>query len=167
MVPNRLRTRRRTRQLPGLALAAVLGASSFTVEQDARASAAAANAGTLTVQIINVTSADGHVLLSIFAGADGFPSTHRKAVKTAKLRARAGTVRMSASDLPPGQYAVAVVHDENDNAKLDTNLFGIPREGWGTSRNPRPKTRAPRWSESSFAVEAGQTVTQRIQLVYP
>ena len=148
-------------------LALLLGASSAAAEGDARATAPPADAGGLTVQVTNVTSADGHVLLSIFAGADGFPSTHRKAVKTAKLRARAGTVRLSASDLPPGRYAVAVVHDENDNAKLDTNLFGIPKEGWGTSRNPRPKTRAPRWSESSFTVAAGQTVTQRIQLVYP
>ena len=55
----------------------------------------------------------------------------------------------------------------NDNKKLDKNLFGIPKEGWGTSRNPRPRTRAPRWSESSFALEASANKAVAISLLYP
>jgi uncharacterized protein (DUF2141 family) len=37
--------------------------------------------------------------------------------------------------IPFGDYAVAVIHDENSNYKLDTGLFGIPREGVGASNN--------------------------------
>jgi uncharacterized protein (DUF2141 family) len=35
------------------------------------------------------------------------------------------------SDIKPGKYAIAVIHDENCNGKLDTNMFGIPKEGYG------------------------------------
>jgi uncharacterized protein (DUF2141 family) len=33
--------------------------------------------------------------------------------------------------IKPGKYAIAVIHDENCNGKLDTNMFGIPKEGYG------------------------------------
>jgi uncharacterized protein (DUF2141 family) len=35
------------------------------------------------------------------------------------------------SDIKPGKYAIAVIHDENCNGELDSNLFGIPTEGYG------------------------------------
>jgi uncharacterized protein (DUF2141 family) len=35
------------------------------------------------------------------------------------------------SDIKPGNYAIAVIHDENRNGELDTNMFGIPKEGYG------------------------------------
>jgi len=35
--------------------------------------------------------------------------------------------------IPPGTYAIACYHDENDNGKLDTNFLGIPKEGTGAS----------------------------------
>jgi uncharacterized protein (DUF2141 family) len=39
-------------------------------------------------------------------------------------------------NLPPGDYGVAAIHDENSNAKLDRNFFGIPKEGFGFANNP-------------------------------
>ena len=35
----------------------------------------------------------------------------------------------------PGEYSLLVIHDENRNGKLDKAL-GMPREGFGFSRNP-------------------------------
>lgn len=46
-------------------------------------------------------------------------------------------------DLPPGDYAVAAIHDENGNAKLDRNLFGIPKEGFGFANNSHVTFSAP------------------------
>ncbi len=47
--------------------------------------------------------------------------------------------------MPPGDYAVAAIHDENRNAKLDRNLIGIPKEGFGFANNP-----PVRWSAPAF-----------------
>jgi uncharacterized protein (DUF2141 family) len=45
--------------------------------------------------------------------------------------------------LPPGDYGVAVIHDENQNARLDRNFIGIPKEGFGFANNPHVGLSAP------------------------
>jgi len=39
-------------------------------------------------------------------------------------------------NLPAGEYAVVVLHDENLNKQLDRNWLGKPKEQWGMSNNP-------------------------------
>ena len=56
--------------------------------------------------------------------------------------------------LPVGSYAIAVIHDENDNARLDT-VLGIPREGFGFSRNPAIGFGPPRFTAARFAIDDG------------
>lgn len=69
-----------------------------------------------------------------------------------------GEVSLIFKDLAPGKYAIRVMHDENDNGKLDTNAVGMPTEGYGFSNNPvvmRPAT----FEEATFEVtEAGNTI---------
>ena len=59
-------------------------------------------------------------------------------------------------DLPAGKYAVQVMHDENDNGKLDANFMGIPIEGYGFSNNPQVMRRAY-FSEAAFEVKDAAT----------
>jgi uncharacterized protein (DUF2141 family) len=54
--------------------------------------------------------------------------------------------------LPYGDYAVAVIHDENGNAKLDT-FAGIPREGFGFSRNPPIRFGPPKFDAARFSIK--------------
>lgn len=67
--------------------------------------------------------------------------------------------------LAPGQYAIAVIHDENSNKKLDT-MLGIPREGFGFSRNPAIGFGPPKFAAARFAIEADGGATQDIRLKY-
>ncbi len=59
-------------------------------------------------------------------------------------------------DLPSGTYALALIHDENGNRKLDTTL-GIPREGFGFSRNPAIRFGPPKFASARVAISTGQT----------
>ncbi len=54
-------------------------------------------------------------------------------------------------DLKPGSYAVMITHDENGNGKLDTNVVGMPLEGYGFSNNPRVM-RKPTWDEARLEI---------------
>lgn len=54
-------------------------------------------------------------------------------------------------DLKPGHYAVMITHDENSNGKLDTNVIGMPLEGYGFSNNPQVM-RKPTWDEARFQI---------------
>jgi uncharacterized protein (DUF2141 family) len=54
------------------------------------------------------------------------------------------------NDIPKGKYALFVFHDVNENNKLDKNWLGIPREGYGASRNKLPFAAAPGFEPNSF-----------------
>ncbi|SFS06039.1 DUF2141 domain-containing protein [Sphingomonas jatrophae] len=54
--------------------------------------------------------------------------------------------------LASGNYAVALIHDENGNRKLDT-FAGLPREGFGFSRNPAIRFGPPRFDAARFTLD--------------
>ena len=58
--------------------------------------------------------------------------------------------------MPSGAYAVSVFHDENRDRNLNTFL-GIPREGFGFSRNPRVRFGAPRFDAVVMSFADGFT----------
>ena len=66
--------------------------------------------------------------------------------------------------IQPGRYAVSLIHDENDNDKADTTL-GIPREGFGFSRNAKVRTGPPRFESVAFEV-GSVPVRQTIVMQY-
>jgi uncharacterized protein (DUF2141 family) len=93
----------------------------------------------------------GSVQCSLHATGKGFPGG--KPVAIASVTRLAGTSAVCTfSAVPPGTYAIAVLHDENNNGKLDTNWLGIPEEGYGASNNNLHTFSAPGFEESSFVV---------------
>ena len=51
-------------------------------------------------------------------------------------RAQTGSIRFVVRDLPPGRYAINAFHDENGNGQLDSNIVGVPTEGYGFANDP-------------------------------
>jgi uncharacterized protein (DUF2141 family) len=73
-----------------------------------------------------------------------------------------GPVRFTG--IAPGGYALSILHDENRNGRLDT-LIGIPREGFGFSRNPVVRFGAPRFTQVRIDLPAGFT-RQTVRMQY-
>jgi uncharacterized protein (DUF2141 family) len=71
---------------------------------------------------------------------------------------------VSFAAVAPGDYALALLHDENGNGKLDSFAM-IPKEGFGFSNNPKIRFGAPRFAETRFAVGAG-TTRQTVRMRY-
>ncbi len=61
-----------------------------------------------------------------------------------------------AIELPYGEYAIKVYHDENSNDELDTMLFGIPSEGYGFSNNARGSMGPPEYEQVVFILDSAQ-----------
>lgn len=59
------------------------------------------------------------------------------------------------NDLPAGEYAVKVFHDENGNGELDTRMFGIPKEAYGFSNNARGKFGPPDYTDAVIQYSGG------------
>ena len=55
-------------------------------------------------------------------------------------------------DIASGQYAIRYYHDENENGKMDTGNFGIPKEGYGFSNNARGFMGPPDFEDMIFEV---------------
>lgn len=105
---------------------------------------------TLKVDVDALRNQRGIIRLCLTAAADNFPRCVDD--ERAVSRSVPATMRSLAYDgLPPGGYAVAVIHDENGNGKLDT-FAGIPREGFGFSRNPRIAFGPPSFSDARFTL---------------
>ena len=69
------------------------------------------------------------------------------------IKVRHTQARCDFADIPPGTYALAVIHDENSNGKLDTNWLGIPTEGYGFSNDAKALLGAPSFAAASFAYD--------------
>lgn len=63
------------------------------------------------------------------------------------------------ADLPPGEYAIAIYQDINGNKKLDTNLFGYPKEPFGFSNNVKPKLSAPGFADCRITLSGNKRIT--------
>jgi uncharacterized protein (DUF2141 family) len=115
------------------------------------------------VSLTGLRSTKGQVLVCLTANPKEFPdcSGDPRAVRVAVKAANAAQFSVAAPG--PGTYAIALVHDENTNNKMDMRLF-LPREGFGFSRNPAIGMGAPKFKSASFAV-SGET-TQAIKMKY-
>jgi uncharacterized protein (DUF2141 family) len=98
---------------------------------------------------IAVRNGDGQVLVAVFDSADTFAKEGKEVVGVSAAIA-GGTARTVIAGLKPGRYAVAGFHDENGNGKLDTNLLGIPTEGYGFSRDARGTLGPPSFGAAAF-----------------
>lgn len=56
------------------------------------------------------------------------------------------------TDIPAGTYGIRFLHDENENQKMDFNLFGIPKERYGFSNNVVGFMKAPSFEKTLFSL---------------
>jgi uncharacterized protein (DUF2141 family) len=123
----------------------------------------AAPVARLDVGVDGLRSAKGLIRVCLTADPENFPACIDDAdAVTRSIPASVHSLRFDG--LPHGNYAVAVIHDENRNSKLDT-FAGIPREGFGFSRNPVIRFSAPRFEAARFAV-TGDAAEQQIRMRY-
>ena len=121
--------------------------------------------GSVLVTISNLRSQTGKVNVSLFNAAKGFPSNPEKAVAIQRVSISSNQVTLRFDNIPFGTYAVACHHDENGNGKMDTNLLGIPKEGYGASNNAVGKFSAPKFSEAKFPFD-GAVLSVNIKMFY-
>lgn len=118
------------------------------------------------VKILNIRNSAGTVACALFESPEGFPNEYLHfATNIMIIKIRKSQARCDFEDIPPGTYAMVVVHDENMNGKLDTNWIGIPAEGYGFSNDAKALLGAPSFSAASFRYN-GQNIDMTMSLNY-
>lgn len=70
-------------------------------------------------------------------------------------------------DVPPGVYAVALTHDENNNGHFDQGFLGWPLEGYGFSNNVHPHLLGPpSWDSARIVYRGGAPMTVSMAMQY-
>lgn len=120
-----------------------------------------AQAADVTVTVMNTINSRGHLLASL-CDKEGYPA---KCAIRARATAVKGAVVLTFKDVPPGTYAVSVIHDENDDGKLTFDGAGIPIEGYGFSRDAVGRRGPPKFDDAAVTVQEGANAFD-INLVY-
>ncbi len=112
---------------------------------------------TISVLVKNVNSASGRVNVAVYDSDETFLSFD-KVLTTETVPANKGSVRLKIEDLPVGEYALAVFHDENNNGELDTNWMGIPKEKVAFSKGKMRTFGPPKYSDCAFKVTSDHEI---------
>lgn len=96
--------------------------------------AQSAQAADIEMEIENITKLTGTLLWSIFDNENSY-KTEGNPLVAGRSRVTAETIKVTLHDVPSGYYAIKLFHDANDNGEMDTNLLGLPQEGYGFSNN--------------------------------
>jgi uncharacterized protein (DUF2141 family) len=84
----------------------------------------------ITVTVSNLRNNNGKVALALHNG-DTFMKA--EAIQSTESTIANDEVTVTFTNVRPGEYAVLVLHDENENRKMDYDANGMPQEAYGTS----------------------------------
>jgi uncharacterized protein (DUF2141 family) len=118
----------------------------------------------LAVTVKGVRSDKGAIMAQLLK-ADPAKGTATQAAATMQA-AKVGTVELLFGNLQPGDYAVMIFHDENGNGKMDSNLIGIPTEGYGFSNEAKGSFGPPKFSAMKITIGTDGRATTIAPMTY-
>lgn len=110
---------------------------------------------TLAVSAEGFKNMKGQAIVAVYSSKDTWLKLE-KAIRLQKIKLAKTEINVKFEGLVPGTYAVSVIHDENENGKLDMRYFPIPRpiEGAGVSNDARKSMGPPSWEDSRFTLSS-------------
>ena len=117
----------------------------------------AAGAADLTVTVTDGPPGPATLYLALYDTAQAYAGN--QAVSSAKVAFVDGTAQWVFSGLPAGRYAIKSFADENGNARLDTNIVGLPTERYGFSNNARGRMGPPAFDAAAVQLDADIHIT--------
>ena len=108
----------------------------------------------LTVAVQGLRNHRGAVRVCLTQRADLYLKCDLDPKRIAKSLPATGAATVAFGDMDPGTYVLVLLHDENENSKLDT-MLKIPKEGFGFSRNPVIRMGPPKYEQVKFIIIPG------------
>ncbi|MEO1659596.1 MAG: DUF2141 domain-containing protein [Pseudomonadota bacterium] len=114
-----------------------------------------ASASDLTVTVEGIAKTQGTIMLGLF---DEATYNGSGAVNGANLKVDGDSVTVTFEGLEPGEYAVRLYHDVNDDGEMNTNPFGMPTEPYAFSNDAKGRFGPAKWEAAKFSVAADGAV---------
>jgi uncharacterized protein (DUF2141 family) len=115
---------------------------------------------TLTVVVNGIQHKKGQICIGVYGKEQGFPDKTSGLTQSACTKITGSVLKQKFFGLQPGNYAVAIVDDQNGDRKLNKDFFGIPKEGFGISNNPTVsvQTGSPEFRDAKFLLNKNTTI---------
>ncbi|MBB3938892.1 uncharacterized protein (DUF2141 family) [Novosphingobium fluoreni] len=115
--------------------------------------------------ITGLRSHNGQLMACLTARPDTFPNCQNDP-EARRLIVPATSPTLDFGRVLTGRYAIAVIHDENSNGKLDKRLM-IPREGFGFSQDAPVVMGPPKFSSAAFPVgSVGERLSIKMRYMF-
>lgn len=115
----------------------------------------------IQVKVFGATEGRGAIISSLFGSPESYMRDSIASTVTEVDSEGSAFIDMGAH--PPGEYAVAVIYDENENGRLDTGFLNIPTEKTGFSNNASARFGPPKWRKVRFTL-ADEDVSVEVYL---
>lgn len=121
----------------------------------------AQNAQAIEVNFTGIKSNKGKLFVELYNTKNSFL---KKPFKTAIVSIEDLKSTVIFKNIPVGEYAISAFHDENDNKKMDTYFFGIPKEPIGISNDAKGFIGAPKYKDAKFTLIKNENKTLTITI---
>jgi uncharacterized protein (DUF2141 family) len=105
------------------------------------------NRASIKITVTGLKSDDGNVRVSVYNTEQNWlkESVYKSTVIISNKKSE-----WILENVPYGDYAVTVFHDENSNGDIDTGFMRIPKEPYGFSNNAKASFGPPKWSDAKL-----------------
>jgi uncharacterized protein (DUF2141 family) len=117
----------------------------------------------LSVTITGLKSTAGGIQIGLYNNKESFPQIDGQ-YKLYYFNVKEFSGTYTIRDLPGGEYAVAIFHDKNSDKICNTNFLGVPKEGFGFSKNFKPRFSSPDFDDCKIDLNSNMTIA--IKLIY-
>ncbi|WP_262902024.1 DUF2141 domain-containing protein [Pinibacter aurantiacus] len=120
--------------------------------------------GSLKVTLAGMRNDKGTVLVGLYKTEDGFPFNAVKAFKGAKAEIKDGNAEVDFEDVPSGVFAIAALHDEDNNMQMARKPNGLPNEEYGFSNDAKATFGPPTFDKASFEHTGDQVISIKMKI---
>lgn len=112
----------------------------------------------LTLKITNIKHIKGDIKIAIYTDKNTFLQKEGE-FRRITFKVTQTQEKYIITNLPKGDYAIALFQDENTDGKCNTNFLGVPKEGYGFSNNYKPLLSSPSYSDCKFTFNDNKALT--------
>ncbi len=116
---------------------------------------------TLEVTITGFSNNHGKAVVGLYDSENDFLN---KSFQSQQALIENNQVTVTFTNVPDGDYAISMFHDENDNDELDMFMGFYPKETYGCSNNAKGRFGPPKWQDAVFSLSGNQTKIIEINL---
>lgn len=113
----------------------------------------------IKVDIVGLKNNKGQVLIGLYNSENHFL---KKVYKGQVVLIKNAKATVTFENLPTGEYAISVFHDENSNGKLDTNFMGIPKEAYAASNDAKGFMGPPKYKDAKFQATQNKHIVLKV-----